>query len=799
MTTIVQDLRFALRSLLKRPAFTLVAILSLGLGIGANTAIFSVINSVLLRPLPYANPDQVVDLYETSPNVSRGSVSPANFRDWRGQNSAFSNMSAYATADVNLQGVSNPERLMVVYASDNIFNLLGARPMLGRGFLRGEDRDDAPHVAVISTSLWQRRFGADPRVIGKTVTLSGDPYTIVGVMPNSFRFPANVNRDMWLPLQLNPAQAAVRGSHSLAVIGRLKPGVSRATADAQLHQIASRLAARYPDQQKGRSTLSVPLRQDLTGNVRPALLALLGAAGLVLLIACANVANLLLARASDRRKEVAIRIALGAGRARLIRQFLTESIVLSLLGGMVGLLLAYVGAGAMLALAGSSIPLGADTGFDFRVFLFLLIVAVGTGVVFGLVPALQSTRVDLQSNLKDGGGKGSAGQATQRFRSGLVIGETALALVLLVGAGLLMSAFIKLRNTDTGMATHDVLTLHMSVPQKYDSTVSTRFYQPVMDRVRATPGVRAVGVISLLPLQDSYTNGPVTIVGRPPDKPGNEPFAEYRAVSPGYFPALGIPIVAGHNISDQSSAGSEGGVLVNHAFASKYFPNSTAVGHRLQVSDTGSLAIVGVVGDVRESSLDRLPSPTVYLSFLQQQQNDMVMVIGTTVPPTSIIGAVRAAVHSVDADQPIYNVKTMDDVVAGSMSNRRLSFWLLGVFALIALALAAVGIYGVMSYIVTQRTREIGIRMALGARHEAVIRLVMRHGLTLAVTGLAVGTVLAIVLARTLASLMYGASTNNPMIFVAVAVLLAIVALIASYVPARRAAAVEPVIALRHE
>lgn len=799
MKSITQDLRFALRSLLKRPAFTLIAILSLGLGIGANTAIFSVINSVLLRPLPYADPDQLVDLYETSPQTSRGTVSPVSFHGWREQNSTFSNMSAYTTADVNLQAVANPERLPVVYTSDNIFNLLGARPMLGRGFLAGEDTYGAPHVAVISAGLWKRRFGSDPHMIGKSVMLSGDPYTIVGIMPASFRFPADMDRDLWLPLQLNPDPAAERCSHCLSVVGRMKPGVSRTTADAQLHQIAARLAERYPDQQKGRSTLSVPLRQDLTGNVRPALLALLGAAGLVLLIACANVANLLLARASDRRKGVAIRIALGAGRARLIRQFLTESIVLSLLGGAVGLLLAYVGAGAMLALAGSSIPLGTDTGFDFQVFLFLLIVAVGTGVVFGLVPALQSTRVDLQSNLKDGGGKGSAGQGTQRFRSGLVVGETALALVLLVGAGLLMSAFIKLRNTNTGMATHNVLTLHTSVPQKYDSTVSTRFYQPVMDRVSTIPGVRAVGVISLLPLQDSYTNGTVTIVGRPPDKPGNEPFAEYRVVSPGYFPALGIPIVSGQNLSDKSGVAAEQGVLVNHAFATKYFPNSTAVGQRLQVSDSGSVPIVGVVGDVRESSLDRLPSPTVFLSYLQEQRNDMVMVIGTNVPPTSITGAVRASVHAVDADQPIYNVKTMDDVVAGSVSNRRLSFWLLGVFALIALALAAVGIYGVMSYIVTQRTREIGIRMALGARHQAVIRLVLRHGVTLAITGLAVGTVLAIVLARTLASLMYGASTNDPIIFVAVALLLAIVALIASYVPARRAAAVEPVIALRHE
>jgi putative ABC transport system permease protein len=799
MSTLTQDLRFALRSLFKKPTFTIVAVLSLALGIGANTAIFSVIDAVLLRPLPYAGPGQLVDLYESSQNVDYGSVSPANFRDWREQNHTFSRLAGYFSGTVNLQGVSDPERLSAEYASDNIFDLLGVRPMLGRAFLPGEDRDNASRVAVLSEEFWRRRFGADPNTIGKTITLSGDPYTIVGVMPARFRFPAIVTRDLWLPLQLHPEQYAQRGSHWLNVIGRLKAGVALPTAEAQLRQIAARLAAQYPDLQKGRSASMTPLRQDLTSNVRPALLVLLGAAALVLLIACANVANLLLARASDRRREVAIRLALGAGRGRLIRQFLTESLLLSLAGALVGLLLAYAGAGALLKLGGSAIPFGADVGFDPTVFAFLLIVAVGTGVVFGLAPALQATQVDLQGDLKEGGGKGSAGRDRQRFRNLLVVGETALALVLLVSAGLVMRAFLKLQNTDTGMVTHNVLTMHLSVPQTYDSTVSTHFYQPALQRIEAIPGVRAVGLISLLPLQESYSNGTVGIVGRKPDKPGNEPFAESRRVSAGLFPALGIRIIRGRNFTQQDRDGTEPVVIVNHAFASKYFPNSDAIGQRIMVSDSASAPIVGVVADVRESRIDWPSAPTLYYSFLQAPRNDMTLVISTTVDPTSITNAVRAAIHSVDRNQPVYNVKTMNDVVAASVSNTRFSFWLLGTFAAIALALAAVGIYGVMSYVVTQRTREIGIRMALGARHSAVTQLIVRHGMSLAIGGLAIGTIIALALTRVLASMLYGASATDPATFAGVALLLGVVALVASYVPARRAAAVDPVIALRSE
>jgi predicted permease len=473
--------------------------------------------------------------------------------------------------------------------------------------------------------------------------------------------------------------------------------------------------------------------------------------------------------------------------------------LLALFGGAAGVLLAYAGARVLLRLAGSSIPFGSDVGFDPAVFAFLLIVAVGTGVVFGLVPAIQSTKVDLQADLKEGGGNGSAGRGRQRFRNLLVIGETAVALVLLVSAGLLMRAFIKLQNTDTGMVTRNVLTMHLSVPQSYDTTVSTRFYQPVLQSIKAIPGVRDAGLITLLPLQQTYSNGTVSIVGRPPDKPGNEPFAESRTVSPGYFAALGIKVHEGRDFTDQDRVRTAPVAIINHAFASKYFPNTDPVGRRIQVTDSITAPIVGVVADVRESRLDRSSLPTVYWSFLQRLQNDMALVISTTVPPISITSEVRAAIHSVDANQPVYEVKTMDDVVAGAASSTRFSFWLLGTFAAIALALAAVGIYGVMSYVVTQRTREIGIRMALGAKQRAVTQLIVRHGMSLAIAGLIVGVIVALALTRVLASLLYGASATDPATFAGVVLLLGIVALVASYVPARRAAAVNPVITLRSE
>lgn len=812
MTRLLQDIRFAARLLMRRPGFTVIAVLSLALGIGANTAIFSVIDAVLLRPLPYAQPDGLVRLYETAPQMPLSSVAPANFRDWQEQNHVFSQLAAFGLTDLNLQGVADPERLEAVRTTANLFSVLGTKPLLGRTFAIGEDQANAARVAVLSEGLWQRHFGSDPRMVGRVIDLGGDPYTVIGIMPSRFRFPADAKTDVWLPLQINPKLAAQRDSRWLHVIGRLAPGVELTTATGQMRQIAERLAQLYPKEQYGHSVTAVSLREDITGDIRPALLVLLGAAGLVLLIACGNVANLSLARATDRHREVAIRLAVGARRSRLMRQFLTESVLLALLGALVGFGLAYAGTPSLMRLAASSVPFAGDVAFNPQVFTFLLVVAVLTGVVFGLVPAFKATRVDLQSDLKEGSIQGSAGIGGRRFQNVLVIAETALALVLLVGAGLLMRAFVQLASTDSGMTTHNVLTMHVPVPrQQYDTGVSIRFFQPVLQRVQAIAGVRSVGVTSALPLQQSHTFGLLRIEGRSPNNPGDVPIAEQRTVSPGYFRALGIPVVEGRDftVGDAGAAYNYGVkpapgtapavVLINQALARTYLANRDPIGRRIKLGDSLWAPIVGVVGDVRESGLEVPSAPTMYLSYLQFPQSEMTLVVSTSVPPMSIVQAVLAAIHSVEPNQPVYEVETMDKVVSDSISDRRLYLSLLGIFAVIAFALAIAGIYGVMSYTVTQRTREIGIRMALGAQASSVRRLVVREGMVLVITGILCGAIMSLLLTRLLSSLLYGVSNTDPVIFTSVAVLLGGVALVASYVPARRAAAVDPTISLRYE
>lgn len=811
MKALLQDIRFAVRLLIRRPGFTVIAVLSLALGIGANAAIFSVVYAVLLRPLPYLQPDRLVRLYETAPQLDHTNVAPSNLRDWREQGHVFSGLASYVPIHPNLQGATSTERLTGVLASANLFSVLGAKPLLGRTFVAGEDQPGAPHVVVLSEGFWRSRFNSDARILGKPITLDGDAYTVVGVMPAPFRFPANEANDVWAAQQINEQLAKQRSSRWLRVVGRLKPDVQLAVAQSEMRDIASRLAEQYPDQQRDRGVLAVPLRQDITGDVRPALLVLLGAAALVLLIACANVANLLLARATDRRREVAIRVALGARRARIVRQLLTESVLLALAGAVIGLALAYWASATLVQLAGSSIPLTSDVGFDPIVFTFLTIVAIVTGIICGLTPALRATRVDLNSDLKDGSGNGTDGITRERLRGLLVIGETALALVLLVSAGLLMRAFINLQSTNSGMVTGNVLTMHVAASQqKYDTSESILFYQPTLQRIRTIPGVRAAGLTSALPLQESYNYGYLRIEGRPAT-PGGEPVAQQRIVSPGYFRALGIPVLRGRSFVDRDAgAGYNSGlrpgvgaapavVLINQALVHQYFRNQDPIGQRIKLGDSLSAPIVGIVGDVRESQLDAPSAPTLYLSYLQFPQHEMTLVVSTTVPPTSVAHAVRAAIRAIDSHQPVYDIETMDQVVSESVSSSRLYFWLLGAFAAIALTLAAAGIYGVMSYVVTQRTREIGIRMALGAQATTVHRLIVREGMMLVTAGLVVGAVAAIAITRLLSSLLYGVSSTDPITFACVVILLGVVALVASYVPARRAAAVNPTVSLRYE
>jgi putative ABC transport system permease protein len=808
MGTLLQDLRYAGRTLRKAPGFTALVVLTLALGIGANTAIFSVVHALLLRPLPFSEPDRLVRLYQTFRTPSgegTGSVSMPTFQDWREQTRTFEGLAAYLGGDVNLQGVDTPERIAAVSATANLFEVLSSQAQLGRTFVQGDDEPGAPPVVVLADGLWRQRFGADPRVIGETIVLDGAVHTIVGVMPPDFRFPAGVGRaQLWRALQPPPAAIENRSANWLQVIGRLRAGTSLEAAQSEMSEIARRIEQQHPDVQEGRGALLRPMREVIVGDVRPTLLVLLGAAGFVLLIACANAANLLLARSTARRREIAVRTALGATRARVVRQFLAEALLLALAGGAVGLLLAWQTVGGAVRLAGESLPRASEIGFDAGVFAFLLLITVGTGLVFGLVPALRSTGARLHDELKEGGVKASGGRAAGRLRGTLVVAQIALSLVLLVGAGLLMRTMLRLLQTETGMRTENVLTMQVSIPSErfLEGGVVQRFHAPVREQVATLAGVRAAGWATHLPLREWGMNTWFGIEGLPQTATAAErPFAEVRLVSPGYFSTLGIPVLVGRDFDEQGGE-HPAGVMINRALAERYLPGEDPIGRHILWSDH-ELPIIGIVADVRQAELTREPMAELYLPYDYFARffgvPTYTLVVGTHVPPETLAGPVREVIRSVDPQQPVYNLQTMEQVVAGSIADRRLYLWLLGGFAAIALVLAAAGIYGVISYSVTQRTREIGIRLALGAGTQAVLRLVVTHGALLALFGLAIGVPAAFVLTRLLQGLLHGVSPTDPLTFAAVGLLLAAVALLASYLPARRATRVDPMIALRSE
>jgi len=798
----LQDIRFAFRTFLKSPGFTVVAILALALGIGANAALFSVINAVLLTPLPYQHPEQLVRVYETFLPKGYGSVSTPNFLDWRKQNHVFEHLEAFSAGSINLQGDANPERIPLVVATAGLFDMLGAKPIQGRTFLPDEDQPGKPDVAVISERLWQRRFGRDPKLLGSSITLDGQATTVIGIMPAAFQFPpGNSTVTVWMPLQFSPRNLSQRGSHWMAVAGRLKPGIDIVGATAEMKQIAARLAIEIPGSQKGRSVLLSSLQDVLVGNIRPALLILMGSVGFVLLIACANVANLLLARAASRRREVAVRAALGASRSRLVRQFLTESVLLALAGGALGAFLGAEGVQALVFLASRQIPRSTEVRLDGTVFLFLLAVSVAAGIIFGVVPAFQSAGHDLQDGLKEGGRSGGVGGRRERFRNALVIAEFALALVLLIGAGLMLRTFVALSAIQPGLVSNGVLTMSVSVPEgKYpNNSMWQRFYEPALERIRALPGVRAAGMISLLPLQSWGNNGDFGIEGRPQQEPGRQPFAEYRSVSPGYFRAMGIPIVKGRDVGDQDSANATPVIFINDALAKRYFPGEDPVGKKIQWDSWRTIA--GVVASIRQAGLDREPMPELYFPAAQRGNtiSGMTLVISTNVDPVSLTHAVESAIHSVDPSQPVFGVKTMDRVVADSLSNQRLYAWLLGVFAGLASILASAGIYGVMSYLVTQRTQEFGVRMALGASADEILRMVLRQAVVLIAAGVAIGLVGALAVTRVLSDFLFGVKPIDVPTFAGVSAILIVVALVATYLPAHRATRVDPMVALRYE
>jgi len=814
MQTLMQDLRYSTRMLVKNPAFTLIAVITLALGIGANTAIFSVVNTVLLRPLPYPESDRLVMVGERNSNQTSNanrdagldSVTPPNFVDWSSQNQAFESLAAFANQDFNLTGVVDPERLQGQRVSASLFPSLGIAPMAGRVFLSEEDLPGAQRVVVLSHELWQRRFGGDSSLIGRILTLDNEAYTVIGIMPPGFSFP-NQETELWVPMAFNASELNNRAAHFLSAMGRLKPGATLAQAQEQMDLIAGRLEQAYPATNTGVGVRVVSLSESMVANSRLVLLILLGAVGFVLLIACTNVANLLLARAAVRERELAIRAALGAGRWRLVRQLFTETVSLALLAGVMGTLLALWGSALLKTFNPGTIPRLNEVSIDWRVLSFTLGISLLTGVVFGLAPALQVSSLNLNRALKESG-RGAGGAAGNRVRGLLVILEVALSLVLLVGAGLLIKSFLRLQNIDPGFKPGHLLTMRvdLSAAKAGELHQITSFYQQILEKVQTIPGVQSAGVINLLPIASSGMVAGLTLEDKPDAEPGQPILANYRVISPDYFSAMGISLLKGRGLSDQDTANSPGVVVINQTLALKYWGDENPLGKSLKLDSRSSaspwLTVIGVVGDVRQSELRADPAPEMYILYTQPHRRyarPRTLVVRTTADPLSVLAAVKTQIWSVDKDQPVYSIRSMEQILSGSLAPRRFNMLLLGFFDAIALALAGVGIYGVVSYAVSQRTQEIGVRMALGARQTDILRLVVGRSMMLVMIGIACGMLAAFSLTRLISGLLFGVSATDPLTFALISLVLTSVALLACYLPARRATRVDPLVALRYE
>ena len=804
MDLVLQDLRYATRALWRSPAFTLTAVLAIALGVGANTAMFSVVNTVLLRELPYPNPERLALLWEhnLSSDKPHNVVSPANFFAWRDAARSFESMAAWIDTHASLtDAMQEPQTVSVRYASGEIFSILGVKPAIGRLFTPVDDNPAAPRVAVISHQLWEERFAGRASAVGQVINLGGTPYILVGVLPDDFRFYTPV--PVWAPIRFDARDRSSPGRF-LRVIARLAPGVTMERADAEIRLLAQRRAVEFPKLDANWTANAQPLKENLTGDVRTGLLILLGAVGFLLVIACANVANLMLARASARHKEIAIRASLGATRARLVRQMLTESLMLSLVASAVGLGLAVLGTHALVALIPASFPAQeiTEVAIDGRVLAFTLVVALATGLAFGLVPALSLSRGALHDSLKEGGRSGGgATRATNRLRNALVVAELSLAIVLLAGAGLMIRSFSALRQVRLGFQPSHALTAEISIPpRKYRSdTAQVAFFNEVERRIAALPGVRAVGAISFLPLSGDRSSSGFIVPGRPAPARGDEPVGDMRAVTPGYFQAMGIPIVAGRPLTAADGASSPGVAVVSETLARTIWPNENAVGKFIDYEwyKMEHVQIVGVAGDVHHEGVDKQPFMEIYRPLPQFAYSTMTVVVRTVGDPSPLARSIRDVVRSIDPDQPVGRLETMSALVGSSLGTSRLSTMLFGLFGVVGLVLASVGIYGVMSYGVVQRTREFGVRMALGARPGDVRAMVVREGATLTLAGIAIGVVGALLLTRLMRSLLFAVTASDPVTYVAIVGGLGAVALLASYLPARRATRVDPVIALR--
>src|SRR5262245_34859057 len=806
-----QDMRYGARMLMKNPGFTSIAVITLALGIGANTAIFSVVNGVLLRPLPYKDPQQLVMVFAPRRLEQEFHISSGGFTVLRDQKQVFEQVAAFLPMldSASITGDGDPEFLGGVTVSANLFTLLGVEAKYGRRFLPEEEKPGANRVVVLSHRLWQRRFGSEQKIVGRKISLNNEPYTVVGVMPPGFRFPLDSmfagwipgEIDIYIPLALTPEQMNNSKPQTLPVIARLKSQLGIEQAQAEMAGVSARLKRRYPNTNIDESIRLAPYHQQIVGRARFALLVLLGAVGFVLLIACANVANLLLVRAAARRKEIAVRVALGAGRWRVIRQLLTESVQLALLSGLLALLLAFWGVGLLRTIIPENLPRADEIGIDGGVFGFTLLISLGAGILFGLIPAFQASRVNLNDALKDGG-RSSGGSVHNHLRNLLVVSEVALALALLIGAGLMLRSFIRLMSVDPGLDPRNVLTVDIRLSRnKYSRPQQAVFFQQLLERLRALPGIQAAGAVYPMPLSGMEEDLWFDIEGQPPPPPGEHRSAGPRGVSPGYFKAQGIQLLKGRVFTESDGGDTPPVVVINEAMARRYWPDQNPVGKRIAIGRSNGQPvwseIIGVVKSVRHMALSEEPRSEVYIPFAQYPLAFMTLVARTDGAQLGYVVAVRSQVHAVDKDQPISNVRTMEERLASAVSQRRFNLILLAIFAGLALSLAAIGIYGVMSYLVSQRAHEIGVRMALGAQTGDVLRLVIRQGMALTLTGVLIGLITAFGLTRLLRNLLFDLSATDPLTFLVTALLLALVALLACYIPARRATKVDPLVALR--
>jgi predicted permease len=807
MENMIEDVRYGLRVLRKSPGFTAVAVLTLALGIGANTAIFSVINAVLFRPLPFRDPGRLMVVWHTPPQksfpgVTKFVVSPANYLDWRDQNHVFEQMSAVGFGKFNLTGMGQPESVEGRAVSADFFSVLGVQPVLGRGFLEEEDQPGHGNVVVISHEFWQTHFAGSRDVLGRQIKLDDKSYEVLGVAPAKFDFPYQAK--LWVPLAWTEKKKAVRGNHGYIVIARLKPEIDMKKAQSELDTISARLAQQYPADDAGWGAVVLRLNQQMFQQVGPALLVLFGAVGFVLLIACTNVANLTLAKALGRRKEIAVRTALGASRGRIISLVLTETVLISVVGGALALLLAHFVIEAIADSIGPQLPLAVQIGLDGWVLGFTLAISILTGFIAGLAPSWHLTKANVNESLKQGLGKTDADSSGGRARSVFVAAEVALSLVLLIGAGLMIRTLYLLRNANSGMDARNVLTVTLGISSEKYPTVTQQngFFNHVLEQVRALPGVEFASAVDSLPLQGGSIQ-PVAVEGQPVVPMADQPEVAVRLIAPGYLRVMRIPLKQGRDITEADNANARPVILVSESFARRFWPNENPIGKQVKLTFLPGEAseVVGVVGDVRLNGLSVTePVQSVYHVMAQNPQTTfMRLAVRTGLPPANLISAVTEAIHRVDADEPVVDVQTMEAVVEQSIAQNRLNMILLSAFAGLALLLASIGIYGVQAYAVRQRTREVGIRVAMGAQPADVLRLIIAQGLRLTTTGIVIGLAASFGLTRLMASQLYGLSATDPWTFVGVSIVLLAVALAACFIPARRATRIDPLVALRYE